>query len=106
MSNAGIYDVLLTIVLAIVIVALAMLFERYRMLQREVNVLRSEAHGRKAAISALRAHQPTPRVDSKVRTTRRDTDDLPVTGRMSQGVKRIRTTYDSSSDDNRLPEGP
>jgi hypothetical protein len=105
MSNAGIYDVILTVLVVFLMVALAVLWERVRRLNLEVLRLRSEVAARRAAIATARATRQVPGVDSKVIVTRRDTDDIPHTGRMSQGVKRVRTNARPDNDD-RLPFDP
>lgn len=40
----------------------------------------------------------TPPIDAKARTTKRDTDDLPPTGRMSTGIHRRRSDVGSTDD--------
>lgn len=105
MSNAGIYDVILTILVVVLMIWVSVLTERYRGLREDVDRLRSDSAARSTPIAQARAHHRVPGVDATARTTRRDSNDLPLTGRMSQGVKRVR--YDArTSNDDRLPEHP
>lgn len=105
MNDVTIAIGLLILVVAILAIAVGVLFEKFRSLRRDLDALRSESAARNSAIRAARTHHAPPGVDARARTTRRDTDDLPLTGRMSQGVKRVRTDA-RSRDDDRLPPGP
>jgi len=105
MSNADVTLAIwvIVVVLALMAVALATLFERTKRLQDDINRLRSEAAARKSSIAQARTTRKPPGVDAHAVTTRRDTNDLPLTGRMSQGIKRVRTDARIDTDD-RLPE--
>lgn len=107
MSNADVSLALwvIAVVFTLMAVAVAVLFDRTKRLQDEINRLRSEAASRKSSIAQARAIRKPPGVDAHAVTTRRDTNDLPLTGRMSQGVKRVRTNARIDTDD-RLPEHP
>lgn len=104
MSNAGIYDVILTVLLVLLMIWVAVLSERLRQFNIEILRLRSKVEGAKNnSIPISRAPHRPPGVDAHARTTRRDTDDLPHTGRMSQGVKRAKTNARKTDDDRLLP---
>lgn len=75
--------------------------DRLRVISTKVD----EQKARQSQITARRASSSTPQVDAKARTTKRDTDDLPLTGRMSMGVHRKKRDYDGNADDNRLQQG-
>jgi hypothetical protein len=80
-----------------------MLYERYRGVRRDLDALRAEQAARNARLHAARTSTRVPGVDARARTTRRDSDDLPATGRMSQGVHRKRTDARKPDDDRLLP---
>lgn len=105
MDNAGLYDLILTFLVTACLVWNGVLSNRYRSLKVEVLRLRSRAADapRSTPIKQARAHHGVPSVDAKARTTVRDTDDLPRTGRMSQGVKRVKSNARQRSD-SELPE--
>lgn len=46
---------------------------------------------RQGNIARQRTSEQNPQVDAKARTTVRDSHDLPTTGRMSTGIKRVRS---------------
>ena len=50
-------------------------------------------------VKSKHASQGIPIVDAKAVTVRRDTDDLPLTGRQSTGVHRKRRDYGAANDD-------
>lgn len=52
-----------------------------------------EQKARQSSIAARRASTSTPSVDAKARTTKRDSNDLPATGRMSMGIHRKKRDY-------------
>jgi hypothetical protein len=91
MIDRSILDAILIIAVLALSVATAMLFEKLRQLKETISELVVKNEARNSAIAAQRAHRGVPGVDAKARTTRRDTDDLPRTGRMSQGVRRVRS---------------
>jgi hypothetical protein len=104
MSNSDIYDVILTVIVVVLIVAVAILAERVRQFNIELLRLRSRTEGAKnSSVPVSRAPHRPPGVDAHARTTRRDTDDLPHTGRMSQGVKRVKSNARKTDDDRLLP---
>ena len=92
-------EALLLAGLLILAVSVAVLAERQRRFRRELDQLRSESAARNASVAARRTHRASPGVDAAGRTTRRDSDDLPLTGRMSQGVQRVRRYGRTGSDD-------
>lgn len=55
---------------------------------------------RQGKIASQRTRVANPKVDSRARTTVRDTNDLPVTARISTGVHRKKRNFDRLPDDN------
>lgn len=101
----SIYDVVTTALVLILVVWVSVLTSRYQELQQQINKIRSDIAARQAQIAHARSTRQVPHVDAKARTVQRDTDDLPVTGRMSQGVKRVKV-YGSERVDGRFPDRP
>ncbi len=60
---------------------------RLTALEKQVEAGRPSAR----LVGAARATKGAPRVDARARTTRRDTDDLPRTGRQSKTLNRSST---------------
>lgn len=100
--------ILCLVLIAALIFAMMVLSTRHVQLRRDVDALRSELFKlapRTGAIGHAKNHRSVPKVDAQGRTTRRDTDDLPATGRMSQGVKRVKTNARDNRDGG-FPEYP
>lgn len=55
---------------------------------------------RQNKIAMQKVSQKNPPVDSRARTTVRDTHDLKPTGRMSMGVHRGKVRFERTTDDN------
>lgn len=66
----------------------------------KLNALELALRVRQGKVSFAQASQGSPTIDSRARTTTRDTDDLPVTGRMGKGLTRKRRSFDRLTDDN------
>lgn len=78
-------------ILIVLVVILALLISIKRDITDNHNRVLSELHQfrtRQTNIARERSSRRTPHVDAHAKTTVRDTDDLPLTGRMSQGVMR------------------
>lgn len=69
---------------------------------RAHNTLLEGFRTRQGRLAGTRTTQATPRIDSKARTTRRDTADLPTTGRQSMGVHRVRSNGGRIDSDSEL----
>lgn len=68
---------------------------QYRQLDQKINRFAS----RQSDIRWKRRESRIPSVDAQARTTSRDSDDLPATGRMSTGVHRKKRTHARAEDD-------
>lgn len=55
--------------------------------------------GHNGTIASRKASSSTPTIDARGRTVIRDTDDLPLTGRMSVAVHREKKDYERHTDD-------
>jgi len=61
-------------------------------MKEEIEELRKEIRAtRQAKMRSTTTDRQLPHIDSRGRTTRRDTDDLPRTGRMTSATSRKRT---------------
>lgn len=69
---------------------------------RHNNMLIEGLRTHQSSIARSKTSTASPTVDSRARTTRRDTADLPATGRMSQGVHRIRSNGGRIDSDSQL----
>lgn len=97
-------DILWGFISALLIFTVVVLWGQIRDLKTDMLRMRSEiASTRQAKVKSFVRSTATPGVDARARTTRRDTDDLPRTGRMSQGVHRKKTNA-REPDDYRLPD--
>lgn len=100
-------DLFFPIVMVALVVAVVYLFAWVKVLQRQIDTARSEIFAlkpRTGAVAHARTSRGVPTVDAHARTTRRDSDDLPTTGRMSQGVKRVKTNGRSDDPNRGLPD--
>ena len=94
---------LVWIILAVAIISMIVVFgiiNEIRALQVQMDLLERSVRVRHGKISSKRVSRGNPQVDSKARTVTRDTHDLPLTGRMSQGVHREKRKSDSDTEDN------
>lgn len=66
-----------------------------RQFRKEVNLLRA----RQSTIGVQKVMRANPKVDAVARTKVRDSDDLPLTGRMSQGIRRKKSNGRVNNDD-------
>lgn len=61
-------------------------------IKREIQQLRKELHeAKQARMKAIVSSRQTPHIDSRARTTKRDSGDLPRTGRMSSTTSKGKT---------------
>lgn len=100
----------LAIIATIVVINLVYLIAVWRMVIQlgvELKTLKPmilAGKPKQARIKSKQASQGIPVVDAKAVTVRRDTDDLPLTGRMSTGVHRKKMDFGAANDD-RLQQG-
>lgn len=87
--------ILVWMALILVIVLQVLTYNRMERIERDIEVFRV----RQGRIAGSRASTAVPKVDSRARTTRRDTPDLPATGRMSTAVHRQRSNGRGLTDD-------
>jgi len=86
----------------IIVIYLVVLSRDIAKLGVEVRKLRHEMEKwrvRQSKIKSRVANTGIPVVDATVRTIRRDTDDLPLTGRMSTGLHRKKRDFGTTNDD-------
>lgn len=82
-------DWLVWITQLVTLVALLWVFDRLRRMSSELRKLEVLLRVREGRVASKRSSISTPEVDSRARTTRRDTPDIPARGgRMSQAVQR------------------
>ena len=81
-------DWVLLVLLLIILVYLVILHRRFDGVDEKLRVLNTKFSTRQSSVASRRASTGTPIVDAKARTTRRDSNDLPTTGRMSDGLHR------------------
>ena len=87
------------IALIAIFVAQIKILSGVKSLGNRLSELENSLRVRQGNISSQRATRANPKVDSKARTVVRDTHDLPLTGRMSQGVHRKKREIDSLTED-------
>jgi hypothetical protein len=96
-------ELLIAILGILALVGIAVLWRKMEDLRDDIFTLRSDIaklRGHNGTVMERRTNSSTPKVDAKARTTRRDTADLPATGRMSVAVHRRKRDYDRDTDDN------
>lgn len=89
---------LLGVVLVMQIITMRSL-DDIRRRQRQTMASLDSLRTRQSSIATQRTSQQRPQVDVRSRTVRRDTDDLPATGRMSTAVHRKRIDFASPTAD-------
>lgn len=100
-------EILLVIILVMVGWNIFVTHIMVRELKREVLQLRSEVeHTKQSRMASFVRSTSTPSVDARGRTTRRDTDDIPIRGARMTQLTHKRKADDSPANDNRLPDGP
>lgn len=80
------------VILGVLVLAFVSISRRLTLLEQRVRVnneLILSNRPRQFSNSPRKVHQASPGVDSRGRTTRRDTNDLPATGRQSKMTKRV-----------------
>jgi len=93
------------VILFFVLVVLGMQIYTQRQLddvrrrQRQTLNALDQFRTRQGSIAQGRRTSAVPSVDTRVVTTHRDSDDLPVTGRMSMAVHRDKRDYDRADTD-------
>jgi hypothetical protein len=98
-------DGLIIFLLIVVIAMVGRLMWDIRRLHEQLRKHDIHTRVRQGEISRQKMNHATPTIDSRARTSVRDTDDLPATGRMSQGLSR-RKNHDRHTDDDQLHVGP
>lgn len=74
------------ILLGMIVLLLSLLLYRVSQIQVELAGQRIRAQVRIGAIARSRTTKASPKVDSRARTVVRDSNDLPLTGRMSEAL--------------------
>lgn len=100
-------DAIIVLLLLAIFVCMVVLIRHTNDLRHQTRKLNQAHQSRQVDLTTKRVgHTSTPTVDARARTTKRDTADLPLTGRQSIGLKRTRRggeSRDRISHDDRLP---
>lgn len=83
---------ILLFVLLVIVVMQFRLASTLKLMIKRLDGVEAMFRVRQGQIGRQKAVTKNPTVDSKARTVVRDTDDLPLTGRMSTGIHRVRST--------------
>lgn len=83
---------LLLVVLVYQVIIMRRLDDIVRRLKMILTKL-DESRTRQGNVTSRRTSEGSPKIDAKARVIRRDTMDLPVTGRISRAVKREKRDY-------------
>lgn len=99
-------DILLLVILTVaVVVNIISTTMNLRELKRESASIRSEIEStRQARMKSFVRSTSTPAIDSRGRTTKRDSDDIPVRGARMITLAHKRKPSDRTTDDDRLPD--
>lgn len=81
-------DWVIIALLLIILAYLVILHRRLDGVENKLRVMNSKFSTRQTGVAHRRSTESIPHVDARARTVRRDTHDLPVTGRMSDGLHR------------------
>lgn len=93
-----------SIILVAVVVNLTASILMFRELKRESAAVRSEIEStRQARMKSFVRSTSTPAIDSRGRTTKRDSNDIPVRGARMITLAHKRKPSDRTTDDDRLP---